>query len=48
MRIDELAELMGKTREEVEYILETHDIIDLNLTKSDYIRMKWRVFGYGR
>ena len=31
MKINELAELMGKTREETEQILKTNDIIELNL-----------------
>ena len=33
MRIDELANLMGKTREEVEQILKTNDVIELDLTE---------------
>ncbi len=33
MRIDELARLMGKTREELEEILKTTDIIELDLSK---------------
>ena len=31
MKIDELAKLMGKTREEVESILKSDDVIELNL-----------------
>ena len=33
MKIDELADLMGKTREEIEQILKTNDVIELDLTK---------------
>ncbi len=33
MKIDELAKLMGKTREEVEEILKTNDVIELDLTE---------------
>ena len=32
MKIDELAILMGKTRGEVKHILETNDVIELDLT----------------
>jgi hypothetical protein len=33
MRIDDLAEIMGKTKEEVKSILESSDIIQLKLTE---------------
>ena len=33
MRIDELAKLMGKRREEVENILKTSDVIELDLNE---------------
>ncbi len=33
MKIDELAKLMGKTREEVEDILKKNDVIELNLNE---------------
>ena len=33
MKIDELAKLMGKRREEVEHILKTNDVIELDLTE---------------
>ena len=33
MKIDELAKLMGKTREEVEDILRNSDVIELNLNE---------------
>ena len=33
MKIDELAKLMGKTREEVERILKNSDVIELNLNE---------------
>ena len=33
MRIDDLARLMGKTREEVEQILKANDVIELDLTE---------------
>ena len=33
MKIDELAKLMGKTREEVEHILKNNDIIELDLNE---------------
>lgn len=33
MKIEDLAKLMGKTREEVEQILKTSDIIELDLTE---------------
>lgn len=38
MRIDDLAELLGKTRVEIEEILKEQDIIELNLSerKSKY------------
>lgn len=43
MKINELTKLMGKTREEVEYILKTEDVIELDLT--DYnnkeMRQRW-------
>lgn len=32
MKIDELARLMGKTREEVEHILSTNDIVEVDLS----------------
>ena len=33
MRIKELCELMGKTREEMEKLLKTEDVIELRLTE---------------
>jgi len=33
MKINELAKLMGKTREEVEDILKNNDVIELNLNE---------------
>ena len=48
MKIDELADLMGITRKEAEYILQTHDTIELDLTKSNGIRMKSTVFKYDK
>ena len=48
MKIEELAQLMGITREEVEYILQTHDTIELDLTKSNDLKMNSRVFEYDR
>lgn len=33
MRIEELAELMGKTRFEVEEMLKTSEVIELNLSE---------------
>lgn len=33
MKIDELAKLMGKTREEVEHILKNSDVIELDLNE---------------
>ena len=33
MRIGDLAKLMGKTREEVEQILKSNDVIELDLTE---------------
>ena len=33
MKIEELAEIMGKTREEVENILKSSDVIELNLNE---------------
>ena len=33
MKIDELARLMGKSREEVEKILKNSDVIELNLNE---------------
>ena len=33
MKIDELAKLMGKTREEVEHILKNNDVIELDLNE---------------
>lgn len=35
MRIEDLARLMGKRREEVEEILKTTDVIELDLTEID-------------
>lgn len=35
MKIDELAKLMNATREEVEDILRTRDVIELDLTKDN-------------
>ena len=35
MKIDELADLMGKTREEVEDILKMNEIIELDLTTNE-------------
>lgn len=35
MRIDDLARLMGKRREEVEEMLKASDIIELDLTELD-------------
>ena len=35
MRIDELAGLMGKTREGVENILKDNDVIELNLNEAE-------------
>ena len=33
MKIDELAKLMGKTREEMEHILRNNDVIELDLNE---------------
>ena len=33
MKIDELAKLMGKTREEVEHILKNNEVIELDLNE---------------
>ena len=44
MKINELANLMGKTREEVEYILETNDVIELDLTNYSGIVHERRYF----
>ena len=33
MNLDDLAALMGKTREEVKYILEHNEVIELKLTE---------------
>jgi len=33
MKIEDIATLMGKTREEVKAIMEQNDIIELNLTE---------------
>jgi|TARA_Y100000031_G_scaffold155615_2_gene206935 hypothetical protein len=33
MKLEELANLMGKTKEEVEQILEENDVIELKLTE---------------
>ena len=33
MKIDELAKLVGKTREEVEHILKNNDVIQLDLNE---------------
>ncbi|MBI3026657.1 hypothetical protein HYY70_00955 [Candidatus Woesearchaeota archaeon] len=33
MKIEDLAELMGKTRWEIEEILKTQDVIELNLSE---------------
>ena len=43
MKIDELAELMKVTREEVEQILQTRDVIELDLTayNSRKIEQRW-------
>lgn len=38
MKIDELAMLMGKTREEIELILKTNDTIELKLFEEDSLR----------
>ena len=46
MKIDELAELMGKTREEVEDILETNDLIELDLTSNNNKEMKQKWLFY--
>ena len=35
MRINELARLMGKTREEVEDILNASDVVEINLNEFD-------------
>lgn len=35
MRIEDLARLMGKRREEVEEMLKSKDIIELDLTETD-------------
>ena len=33
LKIEDLAKLMGKTKKEVEYILEKQDVIELNLSE---------------
>jgi len=33
MRIKEICEIMGKTRKEIEELLEKQDVIELNLTE---------------
>ena len=48
MKIDELAKLMRKTREEVEYILETNDVIELDLTSYSGIVRDKRYINYDR
>lgn len=39
MRIDELAKLSGKTREDIENLLKTRDIIELDL-RNDEIEIR--------
>ena len=36
MKIDELAKLMGKRREEVEHILKNNDVIELDLNEVEW------------
>ena len=38
MKLDELAELMGKSRSEVADIFDKHDVIELKLTERCVIR----------